>query len=148
MGYEVTKATVVACPTVVVKAITTWPEFRSTWKDMLDKVWACLHDNGITHGCPNVMLYLNDQPSVEIGVKLSEKCELSDPVVVSELPAGLTASTIHRGQYGDLDQAHKAIIEWCDKQSLTLAGPRWEIYGPNASVPEVEVFYLLHNIQT
>src|SRR3954462_7453820 len=99
---------------------------------MLDQVWDCLHAAGITRGCPNVMLYLDDLPHVEIGVLLpasipqastpsasipsasipsapipsasipSASIPLAGLVVRSALPAGRVATTVHRGAYDRL----------------------------------------------
>ena len=135
-----------ARPTLVVPATTTWPEFRGLWKPMLDEVWACLNAAGVHGGCPNVMLYLDDRPSVEIGVLRAEPVPLAGRVVVSALPAGPVATTVHRGPYSELGAAHEAVLAWCAAQGLRTAGPRWEIYGPHDPDPartETEVCYLL-----
>jgi len=63
---------VVARPTAVVGTATTWQQFPIVWKELLDEVWACLRAGGINSGCPNVMLYLDDAPNVEVGVQVSE----------------------------------------------------------------------------
>jgi hypothetical protein len=65
VAYEVTVTSVAARPTLIVRGVST-----RDWKPMLDQVWDCLHAAGITRGCPNVMLYLDDLPHVEIGVLL------------------------------------------------------------------------------
>ena len=70
MTHEVSVVDATARPTAVVAAATTWPEFPSLWKQLLDEVWDCLHTNGIQSGCRNVMLYKDGVPNVEIGVLL------------------------------------------------------------------------------
>jgi effector-binding domain-containing protein len=138
--------TVTRRPTAVVAAATTWREFPSVWRGMLDEVWACLHAEGIQRGCPNVMLYKDDVPNVEIGVELARSCRLSGRVVTSALPAGRVAMTVHRGGYDGLRSAHGAVVAWCAAEGRQLAGPRWEIYGPHSDDPaelEIEVYYLL-----
>jgi effector-binding domain-containing protein len=67
-------------------------------------------------------------------------------VVASVLPAGQAATTVHRGPYDRLGDAHRAIRTWCAKNGHDLAGPRWEVYGDWRDDPadlETEVFYLL-----
>jgi effector-binding domain-containing protein len=138
--------TVVARPTVVVAAATTWREFPSVWRGMLDEVWACLNADGIRRGCRNVMVYKDDVPNVEVGVELASACRLRGRVVASTLPAGRVAVTMHRGGYDGLRSAHGAVVRWCAVEGWQLAGPRWEIYGPHRDDPaelEVEVHYLL-----
>jgi effector-binding domain-containing protein len=146
MSYEVTVEDVVARPTAVVAAATTWQAFPTLWGELLGEVWACLRAGGIDRGCPNVMLYLDDVPHVEVGVELSRPCALTGRVVMSALPAGRAAATVHRGPYPGLASAHRAVIDWCAAQGQRRAGPRWEVYGPHHDDPaelRTEVYYLL-----
>lgn len=133
-------------PTLVVAARTTWTEFPTRWRPMLDEVWECLRAAGVSGGCPNVMVYLDDVPHVEIGVLTTDPIPLAGRVVRSALPAGTIATTRHRGPYAGLGQAHDAVHRWCGEHGHRLAGPRWEIYGPHRDDPAeltVEVGYLL-----
>ena len=144
--YEVTVADVAARPTAAVAATTTWQEFPTLWKELLDEVWACLRAGGIDGGCPNVMLYRDNVPHVEVGVELTEPCQLTGRVVRSALPGGQVAMTVHRGPYAGLASAHRAVLDWCVGQGRQPAGPRWEVYGPhreNAADIWTEVYYLL-----
>jgi effector-binding domain-containing protein len=146
MRYEVTIAEVAARPTAVVAATTTWREFPTLWKVLLDEVWACLHACGIRGGCRNVMLYRDDVPHVEVGVELSQPCPLTARVVASVLPAGRVARAVHRGPYAGLGAAHRAVRDWCAEHGQRTAGPRWEVYGPHSDDPAAlwtEVYYLL-----
>jgi effector-binding domain-containing protein len=143
MSYQVSVTDVAARPTAVVAAATTWPEFPALWKELLDEVWACLRAGGITRGCRNVMLYLDDVPHVEVGVLLSQPCPLTGRVVASALPAGRAASAVHYGPYSGLADAHRAVLDWCAGQGLRPAGPRWEIYGPHHDDP-AEVWTEVH----
>jgi effector-binding domain-containing protein len=145
VSYQVTVTDVVARPTAVVAATTTWPQFPLLWKELLDEVWACLRAGGVTRGCRNVMLYLDDVPHVEIGVELSQPCPLTGRVTASTLPAGQVAMTAHRGPYPGLASAHRTVREWCASHGRPI-GARWEIYGPHRDNPaelETEVYYLL-----
>ena len=146
MGHEVTVVDAQARPTAVVAATTTWREFPALWRVLLDEVWACLRAHGIDRGCPNVMLYLDDVPHVEVGVELRQPCPLTGRVVASTLPAGQVAMTVHHGSYGGLGEAHGAIRDWCAANGRTPAGPRWEVYGPHRDDPSqawTEVHWLL-----
>jgi effector-binding domain-containing protein len=135
MKHAVTVRDVDARPTAVVAATTTWREFPALWKPMLDEVWACLRAADIHRGCRNIMLYLDDTPSVEVGVELLRPCPLSGRVVSSALPAGRVATTVHYGSYADLGAAHDAVIAWCAKEGLSRTGVRWEVYGPHDDDP-------------
>ena len=146
MSHEVTVVDVAARPTAVVAATTTWQEFPALWKELLDEVWTCLRAAGMHRGCRNVMLYRDGVPHVEVGVELHQPCPFTGRVVASSLPAGRTAMTVHRGAYAGLASAHQAVHDWCAAHAQTLAGPRWEIYGPHQADPAevwTEVYYLL-----
>lgn len=145
-GLDVVVKTVEARPTAVVRAATTWAEFPRVWKGMLDQVWDELHAAGITEGCRNVMLYLDDVPHVEIGVLYSDPAPLGDPVVRSELPGGTVAMAVHRGPFTGIGAAHEAVRGWVAEHDARLAGPSWEVYGPHNDDPALiwtEVYYQL-----
>src|SRR5690349_11675627 len=146
MSYQIEVKDVAARPTAVVAAATTWQAFPALWKELLDDVWACLRAGGVHRGCPNVMLYLDDVPHVEVGVELRAPCPLTGRVVASALPAGQVAMTVHRGGYAGLALAHRAVSDWCAAHGRRLAGPRWEVYGPHHDDPaelRTEVYSLL-----
>jgi effector-binding domain-containing protein len=146
MGSEVAIREVQPLPTAVIRATTTWRLFPIVWRALLDEVWTCLRAGGVDRGCPNVMLYLDDTPHVEVGVWLRVPCELTGRVVHSRLPAGRAATTVHRGPFEDVGDAHGAVVEWCADNGERPTGPRWEIYGPHRDDPAeltTEVFWLL-----
>jgi effector-binding domain-containing protein len=146
MEHEVSVGEVAGRRTAVVAATTTWPQFPTVWKGLLDEVWECLRAGGIDRGCPNVMLYLDDVPHVEVGVLLDRPCPLTGRVAASALPAGRVASTVHRGSYAELGSAHDAVLAWCRANGERPRGPRWEVYGPHRPDPAeltTEVSYLL-----
>jgi effector-binding domain-containing protein len=135
-----------ARPTLVVACATSWREFPSLWRTLLDEVYAAVRAGGGGSGRQNVMLYKDDAPNVEIGVLAHGPVPLAGRVIASELPGGASAMTTHRGPYAEFDGAHRAVRDWCAARGLVLAGPRWEIYGhwrDDASQPETDVHYLL-----
>jgi effector-binding domain-containing protein len=145
-GHPVTLTGVLARPTAVVAAATSWPEFPSLWKTLLDEVWACLRAAGIDRGCRNIMRYLDDQPNVEVGVELLQPCPLTGRVIASELPAGRVAMTTHWGSYAELGAAHDAVVAYCAARGLRRTGQRWEVYGPHNDDPAqvwTEVYWQL-----
>src|SRR6266699_4714654 len=131
MSDQVTVTDVAPRATAVVAVATTWQEFPTLWKELLDDVWACLRAGGVHRGCRNVMLYLDDVPHVEVGVELNQPRPLTGRVAASALPAGQVAKTVHWGAYAGLGAAHRAVLDWCAASGLRTAGPRWEVYGPH-----------------
>jgi effector-binding domain-containing protein len=146
MVHEIEVTRVDALPTAVVPATTTWPRFPIVWRELLDEVWACLRAGGVDRGCPNVMLYLDDLPRIEVGVWLRVPCDLAGRVVHSQLPAGKVATTVYRGPYQGIGDAHRAVIDWCAANGERPTQVRWEIYGPHRDDPAeltTQIFWLL-----
>lgn len=146
MTHEVRCVDVAERPTAVVAATTTWDAFPSVWPGLLDEVWACLRAGGVTSGCRNVMVYLDDRPRIEVGVELGMPYPLVGRVTSSVLPAGRAAMTTHHGAYAGLVDAHRAIADWCAARGEEPVGTRWEIYGPHdddVSQVWTEVYYSL-----
>jgi hypothetical protein len=78
---------------------------------------------------------------VEVGVLVGASFAPVGRVVPSQLPGGTVVTTVHRGAYSELGRAHEAVHAHAAAHGLTLAGPRWEIYGHPPEV-EVEVCWL------
>jgi effector-binding domain-containing protein len=71
-------------------------------------------------------------------------------VIPSTTPAGPVATTTHYGPYGQLHEAHDAVLSWCRTNGYTRAGPSWEVYGHwkdewNSDPAKIrtDIFYLL-----
>lgn len=139
-----------ACPTAVVKANTTWPEFRTLWPTLLDEVWAFLRATpGLRTEGHNVMLYRHTDPdvgvAVEVGVQVTGPFEPVGRVVPSNLPAA-EAATTRVGTTADIGVAHAAVRTWCAAHGRGVTGVSWEIYGdpdPQSGNVEVAVFWAL-----
>lgn len=143
---EITLVEVAAVPTLVVAATSTWARFPTLWPELSGEVWACLRAGGVVGGSPNVMLYLDDRPRVEVGVVWSAAVPLTGRVRRSTLPAGRVARTVHRGRYSGLAATHRALLDWCASSELRPTQTRWEIYGPHRDDPDqlrVEVCWLV-----
>jgi effector-binding domain-containing protein len=146
MVGDVRVTAVEARPTAVVVATTTWAEFPALWGRLLGEVWDCLRAGGIDRGCRNVLLYRDDVPTVEVGVLLDRPCRLTGRVTASALPAGLVATTVHRGAFGEVGRAHDAVLAWCAAGGRPVSRTRWEVYGPHDDDPArqwTEICWLL-----
>jgi effector-binding domain-containing protein len=124
--------------TAVVRTTTTWDEFPSLWGALIEEVLEVAPRTGNI-----VMLYEDDVPTVQVGIRLDEPIEPRGRVINSELPAGRVAAVMHRGPWTEMGRAHDAAKAEAGDEA---AGPRWEIYGHHTDDPaaqEVEVVYLL-----
>ena len=126
--------------TAVVRVTTTWGEFPSLWPALIEEVLEVAPRTGNI-----VMLYEDDAPTVQVGVRVDHPIEPRGRVINSELPAGRVVSVLHRGPWTQMGRAHDAAIAEAGDER---AGPRWEIYGHHREDPaeqEVEVVYLLRS---
>jgi effector-binding domain-containing protein len=64
-----------------------------------------------------------------VGVEINTPFAGHGEIAGSATPAGAVATAVHFGPYARLQEAHRAIREWCANQGDALAGPNWEIYG-------------------
>jgi effector-binding domain-containing protein len=113
-------------------------------------VWSALRAQNVTGAGRHVAVYFDDQINLEVGVELDAPFGGCGEVVPSATPAGLVATTTHRGPYGRLHEAHDAIRQWCASHGQAVAGPNWEVYGHwqdewnrDPSKITTDVFYLL-----
>ena len=153
MTVDVSLRTVAPRPTAVVSQTTTWQQFPSVWRPLLDEVYgfvrgreADLSPEDGPEVWRNAFLYLDDEPTVEIGVLVSGSFKPHGRVVPSQLPGGEVATAVHRGDYGELGRTHGAVGDFIAAQGLVRVGPSWEIYGhwrEDPSELETEIYYLV-----
>src|SRR5438552_17093488 len=129
MSVNVTLVSVEASPTAVVAATTTWAEFPSLWKPMLDKVWTFLANApaGLYKDGHNVMLYKDDLRSVEIGVQVNRPFKGSGEILSSCLPGGLVATARHAGPIDRLGDTRSAACARCAPTADRVRRQRWEL---------------------
>ena len=148
MMHAVSISATRATPTAVIRETTTWERFPTLWGELLDEVWAYVRGAGVQAG-RNVMLYLDDVPTVEVGVELDGTFVApTGRVVASALPEGRAATTVARGAPSreGLAAAHAAVVEWSRANGHGLTGARWEVYDHWRDDPdrfETAVYWLL-----
>jgi effector-binding domain-containing protein len=151
MAYEVTIERTTEYPTAVVKANTTWREFRTQWGAMLGEVWPFVRATpGLWTGGHNVVLYRNGSPgvevAVEVGVQVTGAFAPAGRVVPSTLPAVEAATAVHKGTPAEIGAAHDAVLAWASAQGRKPTGARWEIYShpdPKTGHFDVAVYWEL-----
>ena len=84
----------------------------------------------------NVIVYLDRQPRVEVGVLVEESFAPNGGLEPSKLPGGRVARGIHRGGYDGLGGAYDALHKWCADNGHVPTGVGWEHYGHWHEDPE------------
>lgn len=88
------------------------------------------------------------EQEVEIGFPITPGLEGRDPIKVSELPAGKSASYHYVGPYEKLPEVRTALEQWLNTNGYTKSGAAYEIYlnDPQTTAPknlETELMYPL-----
>jgi effector-binding domain-containing protein len=150
MEYDVRLEQLGNLPLAVVRRRASGPELPKVVPDACGLVWGVVRAQKIAGAGRHVAIYWDGQINLEVGVELEAPFAGYGEVVGSATPAGPIATTTHFGPYGQLHQAHQAILRWCASNGHTLAGPNWEIYGHwedawNSDPTKIrtDVFYLL-----
>ena len=78
---------------------------KQTTFESLDVVYTFLKTAPVRQRGQNVIVYLDDLPTVEVGVQVSSEFRPTDSVVCSSTPGGLSARTVHIGPYATLPKA-------------------------------------------
>ena len=120
------------------------------WRPALDQVWAFLRTQpGLRTDGHNVFLYHHVARvvvTVDFGVQVARPFDGDGDVRCVATPAGRVASTVHRGPYDRLGDAHAAVAAWCEGSARAIGAASWEIYGDWSDDPaklETQVVYLL-----
>lgn len=92
---------------------------------------------GLGTDFPSFGIYYDDPSQVtedeltwEIGLKLEEKTEIKEPLVLKEWNHTLVASTIYTGSFSsqDFGAAHEKLFQWVMENGYSPAGPMMEKY--------------------
>jgi len=125
--YPVDVRRVPSLPTAVISRRVRKDELSRVVPECCGLVWNALKADG-KRGGRNVALYREAGAVVEAGVELQTPFAPTGEIVLSELPAGPVAATVHFGPYGGLGAAHDAVQQWCAANGHKLGKVCWEIY--------------------
>ena len=98
----------------------------------LDQVYAAARTGAIALDGQNVFVYRphpDGDLTVEFCVGSLHAFDAIGAVEPIEMPTGSAATTIHWGDYGALNAAHRAVLAWCRENGRRLTGLSWEVYG-------------------
>ena len=120
------------------------------FRTYLDQVYAAGRAGALQLDGQNIFVYREvegtpDQLDAEFGVGSAAPFVAAGSVVYGVTPSGEVATTTHWGDYGALGNAHAALVAWCRAHDLSLAGPRWEVYGHwrEGAIPRTDIYYLV-----
>src|SRR5437764_13899769 len=113
MNYDVRLENAVAPrPLAVVRRRASSQQLSKVVPDACGVVWGVVRAQQVAGAGRHVAVYLDGQINLEVGVELDSPFAGYGEVVGSATPAGLVATTTHYGPYGELHQAHEAILLW------------------------------------
>jgi DNA-binding transcriptional MerR regulator len=114
--------------------IPNWEQVNPTLNRNFDAVYAYVgQQGGRPAGPAQDIWYSMDDSGVDMDVEatapIAAPIPESDTVKVHTLPAVETmASTIYKGGFENIGEAHMAVIQWAESNGYRLAGPSRELY--------------------
>ena len=72
------------------------------------EVWNAIRAQNVQGAGRNIVVYLDNEMNLEIGVELDTPLAATGDLIASRLPAGTVATTTHLGPYNRLRDAHQA----------------------------------------
>ena len=133
----------------VVRERRAWQDLGAKLIPLLDRVYIAVRAGKIVQTGHNIFIFRDgssESVTVEIGVEVAAPFEPVDGIVAVTTPGGEVVSTMHRGPYSRLCDAHDSLVSWCKQHQREHANVWWEIYGDWAEDPaqlETEVSYAL-----
>jgi effector-binding domain-containing protein len=73
---------------------------------------------------------------VEAGFPVAGSPRPAGEMVVTSLPAGTVAHTVHTGSYDTVGLAYEAVEKWLAEHDYVTAGAPWETYLDEPGVPD------------
>jgi effector-binding domain-containing protein len=150
MGYEVRREQLSSRPLAVVRRRASVLDLATVVPEACGLVWNTVRQQQIAGAGRLVAIYWDGEINLEVGVELESCFSGHGEVVGSATPSGAVVALTHFGPYNRLHEAHKAILDWCEKSGHKPAGPNWEIYGhwleewnTDPSKIRTDVYYLL-----
>src|SRR5215212_9900622 len=129
MEYDVRLEQASSLPLAVVRRRASQTQLSKVVPEACGAVWNVIRSQQVPGAGRHVAVYLDGQINLEVGVELEAPFAGHGEVIGSSTPAGPVATATHFGPYGQLHQAHQAILQWVAANGRTLAGPSWEVYG-------------------
>jgi DNA gyrase inhibitor GyrI len=150
MNYNVQIQQLPGRPSAIVRRRATLQQLSQVVPEACGEVWNVIRAQRVQGACRNVVVYLDNEMNLEIGVELDAPLAVICDLIPSKLPAGTVVTTTHLGPYNRLGEAHQAVMRWCNLHGHELSPTSWETYGhwmnewnQDPSKIRTDVFYLL-----
>ena len=133
MAYSISKKQISEQPVLVVRRRIKPSEVAAALGAALGQVFQYAQQNGIAFAGQPFTRYIEWGPgiwTIEAGLPVTAEVKHSPEgeVRAEVLPGGLVATSTHSGPYDKLSEAHAAVQQWMEAQSLLSAGAPWEVY--------------------
>lgn len=131
MSYDFTKKRVTETPFLFMKRRVKAAEIGAALGEILPAVYGYATQKGIAFAGPPVCRYHDMSAEgvlMEAGMPVQAAREVEGGLQMGSLPGGEVVSTIHRGPYDTLREAHVAIEAWLKENQLQPSGGPWEVY--------------------
>ena len=135
MNTDVTVKTHPAQMVAAWRTVTTYSEIFSHIPEGFGRVMAHLGEENIDPtGAPFTLYYqapdADNQGDIAMAVPIDTSLQSADDsdICVIILPAGSTASVIHKGSYADMGESYATVVSWIHEHGHNIVGPAREVY--------------------
>ncbi len=152
MSHDIQRTILEAQPVLLCSGRTSMSEIATLLGQLLPKVYGYATTSGATMVGPPLVRYTErgqDEVALECGVPVGPGAQPKDDIVLGELPAGPTLSTVHTGPYEGLRDVYGALEAWMKEHGSKPGGAPWEVYltdpgeVPNPAEWKTQVFWPL-----
>lgn len=131
MSYEVQKKQIDEVPFLFMRRKVKQEEIAEALGAMFGPVFQYATARGIPFAGRPTARYVSFGPgliTIEAGMPIGGKAEGDGEIELGSLVGGAIATTVHKGPYDRLNEAHEAIEHWLADNGEKANGPPWEVY--------------------
>jgi AraC family transcriptional regulator len=131
MPYDIEEKKLDPQPILSIRTSCRVAEIGPILKEILPEVYHRLNELGVQPSGPPFTRYHSFDGTncdLEAGFPVADPQPAEGRVEAGELPGGTVISTIHKGPYEQLPQAHDALDEWLRDSGKKSRGAQWESY--------------------
>jgi effector-binding domain-containing protein len=141
MPYEVVVKDLPSTPVLAVRETVRFEELGVRIGEGMQRLMAHISGSGVEMAGPPMVVYHGDiveegRGQIDICVPTRGAAGEQSDILVTEIPGGAVASTLHRGPYDEIQPAYHALAGWIQEHGHEVAGPPREIYLNDPSQAE------------